>query len=403
MSPLRIAIWSIYYAPEPTGIAPVATGLARGLAERGHEVSVVTSHPHYPDPSWGRSAWPKRVVRDGLPVTELPIYTSRRSTARRALSELSYGAGSYLHARRAPTVDVVIVVVPSVLALPAASRYLQRTGTPFVIWLQDIVSGLARSTGIAGGGRVAALLEELERRGFERAEGIVTISSAFRRRLVGRGVEPGKIEHIHQAAGEWPQELPEQGSTGPTALAIGNVGLTQGLDRLAAAFQRSSELTAMGAELRVTGHGVGWGELAEVAEAPTTTLLGIVDRATLRKELAGARVGIVSQRPGVADFNLPSKMATYMANGLPVVAIVDPDTEVAEIVRESRGGWVLDSRDLDLACGRLASILAGSADLARASDLATSYARSNFDPDSATAAFEGFLERLVRERGAIAD
>src|ERR1700752_1139791 len=36
------------HAPEPAGIAPYTTGLAIGLAKRGHEVVVLTGHPHYP-------------------------------------------------------------------------------------------------------------------------------------------------------------------------------------------------------------------------------------------------------------------------------------------------------------------------------------------------------------------
>jgi len=45
---VKVVILGINYAPEPTGIAPYTTGLAMGLAERGHDVLVLTGHPHYP-------------------------------------------------------------------------------------------------------------------------------------------------------------------------------------------------------------------------------------------------------------------------------------------------------------------------------------------------------------------
>ncbi len=51
---MRIQLWTIYYDPEPMGIAPLAGVWARGMAERGHEVEVITAHPHYPTPQWGR-------------------------------------------------------------------------------------------------------------------------------------------------------------------------------------------------------------------------------------------------------------------------------------------------------------------------------------------------------------
>ena len=49
---VKVAILGINYAPEPTGIAPYTTRLATGLAERGHDVRVLTGLPHYPQ--WRR-------------------------------------------------------------------------------------------------------------------------------------------------------------------------------------------------------------------------------------------------------------------------------------------------------------------------------------------------------------
>jgi hypothetical protein len=47
---MKLLIISLHYAPEETGNAPYAAGLAEHLAGQGHEVTVVTGLPHYP--SW---------------------------------------------------------------------------------------------------------------------------------------------------------------------------------------------------------------------------------------------------------------------------------------------------------------------------------------------------------------
>ncbi|MBD0321819.1 MAG: glycosyltransferase WbuB, partial [Aldersonia sp.] len=49
---MRVKIVGINYAPETTGIAPYTSGLADGLAARGHRVEVLTGQPHYPQ--WRR-------------------------------------------------------------------------------------------------------------------------------------------------------------------------------------------------------------------------------------------------------------------------------------------------------------------------------------------------------------
>src|SRR3989442_13478543 len=44
---MRILIVNIYFHPDPTGTGLVITELARDLAAQGHNVTVITSVPHY--------------------------------------------------------------------------------------------------------------------------------------------------------------------------------------------------------------------------------------------------------------------------------------------------------------------------------------------------------------------
>ena len=87
---MRIQLWSYNYDPEPTGIAPLSTLWARGMAERGHDVTVVAAHPHYPEPAWGGAARPYRERRDGIPVIRLPLKVGRSSSRERLVQELSF-------------------------------------------------------------------------------------------------------------------------------------------------------------------------------------------------------------------------------------------------------------------------------------------------------------------------
>ena len=80
---LRIDLWTWQYEPEPTGIGPVAASWARSMKDHGHDVRVVTAHPHYPTPQWGRSWTPYYEQRDGIPVLRLPLWIGRQSALAR--------------------------------------------------------------------------------------------------------------------------------------------------------------------------------------------------------------------------------------------------------------------------------------------------------------------------------
>ena len=52
-----------------------------------------------------------------------------------------------------------------------------------------------------------------------------------------------------------------------------------------------------------------------------------------------AAVGLVTQAYDGIDFNVPSKLMNFMAYGIPVVASVRPDSEVARVIELIRR-WV---------------------------------------------------------------
>lgn len=396
---MKIHLWSIYYDPVPMGIGPVAAMLARQLAERGDDVTVIASHPHYPSPTWGTSLRPRRRVRDGIDVIELPVFTRRSKGWQRMLGELSYGAGQTVAALAPFKADVVVAAVPSLMVTPGASLYSHTRGVPWVLWLHDIVSGAAAATGLMDEGPALRMVKRLERFAFSDADRIVTISKAFEKQLLAAGVPAAKVEQIYGGASlslGSPRRGPVAGSS---VLVIGNIGLTQNLAELARAFQRSEPLRKLGAELRVTGDGVAAPEVREVAAGGDVTMLGVVSAAELTSELDRARIALVSQHPDVRDFNLPSKITTYMARGVPVFAVVNPDTEAAELVAASGAGWVADSRDLDGACRLLAELLADDAALARASDAGLSFAAEHFQASAVASRFGELLEELTSSPG----
>ncbi len=60
-----------------------------------------------------------------------------------------------------------------------------------------------------------------------------------------------------------------------------------------------------------------------------------------RALLRTADLGLVSLTPGVIAYAYPSKTATYLAEGLPLLVMVEPDSELALMVAREQVGHVL--------------------------------------------------------------
>lgn len=391
---MRIQLWSYNYAPEPQGIAPLSTVLAQALRDRSHKVLVVAAHPHYPQPAWGARVKPYRERRNGVPVLRLPLILGREGGLERVLQELSFTAGQTLVAPLLPPCDVLVAVSPSFPALAPCMAVSRLRRTPLVLWLQDIVTDAATSTGLLAAGPLLDAARRFELSTYRSAARIVVISEAFRDNLRLKGVPDEKIVRILNPMSQVPtarQDPWTNDATAPRVLAMGNIGLSQGLDQIVDAFEGSHELAAQGAELVFAGHGVEAGAVLSRIRSRRVRMLGVLGPAELELELKRARLGLVSQRADISEFNLPSKLMNYMAYGVPVIASVRPDSETARLVRASGAGWVTDARRMEEFARTTARVLADPPALARASEAGYSFARECFSPEGVAQRFERVL------------
>ena len=399
---MRLQLWSYNYEPEPQGIAPMSTMLARGLAARGNDVTVVAAHPHYPEPAWGVRVRPYRERRDGIPVLRLPLWAGRDSGVARIRQELSFLAAQTAVAPLLPRPDALVAVTPSFPALAAAMGFARARRVPLVIWLQDILPDGAVTTGLLKPGRLLDALFAFERAAYDTADRVVVISEAFRRNLLDKGVSDPKLERIFNPSSRQPEtaiDVDALATAPPKVLAMGNIGHTQGLDRIVDAFQADPRLAAFDARLVIAGHGVAADEVRARITAPRVSMPGVLYGAELEPELRSASLGLVSQRADVLEFNLPSKLMTYMAYGIPVLASVRPDSETANIVRESGAGWVTNAAEPAQFAERAAAVIRDTDALRSASAAGFAYAREHFTPRAVAKQFEQVLRGVAGHGG----
>jgi colanic acid biosynthesis glycosyl transferase WcaI len=394
---MRIQLWSYNYDPEPQGIAPLSRMLAMELAARGHEILVIAAHPHYPQASWGVRARPYRETRDGIPVIRLPLWIGRDNGAERMRQDVSFALMQSLAAPLLPSADAVIAVTPCFPALGPAMLFSRARRTPWIMWVQDIVTDGAATTGLIENSRLLRVANGFERMTYKSASRIVVISEAFRQNLEAKGVPGGKIVRIFNPSSREASEPVDldKALDKPRILAMGNIGHSQGLDRIVEAFQGSADLDALGAELVIAGHGVAADDVRAAVRSDRVSMPGVLYGEQLEPELRGASIGLVSQRAGIQEFNLPSKLMNYLAYGLPVIASVDPESETARIVQRSGAGWVTDARDPSQFASLAAAKLNDAGALKAASDAGFRYANDNFHPRAVAAKFDEVLVDVI--------
>ncbi len=395
---MRIQLWSYNYAPEPTGIGPVSRTWAQAMNELGHEVSVVAAHPHYPEPVWGRHILPTRSDEDGIEVVRLPLWVGRKSALARMRQDASFSAALAASYPFLPRCDARVVVSPCFPALSCAIAAGKLDRKPWLLWIQDILPDGAIGTGLVDEtSTTIRLSRKLESAAYRAADRIAVISDRFEANLLGKGVPSQRLCRIYN-----PATLPlasgprESFAAEPTVLVMGNIGHSQGLDRVVREFQESERLAAIGARLLITGTGVAAEQVRNAIASDRVEMLGLVDDARLKELLATATVGLVAQAAELPEFNFPSKLMNYLASALPTVGFVAADSEVSGVLAATGAGLAIDNAAPGSLAGGLADLLESPVRLHEMSDAAHTFAAENLSPQALARAFEREIDEIAK-------
>jgi len=403
----RILVWSPNYAPELTGIPPLVTDACDWLADHGHRIDVVTAVPNYPErkihPDYRGRMWlTERRGQVDLHRTWLWARPQERFVDK-ALYELSFAALSTpATLRQMRRADVLVCVVPCLGAAAVSAllvRALRASGRriPLVLWVQDLVLRAASSLGdlSPGARRVIGAAGAMESAVFRAADRLVVCSPVFAHHAERLGVQPARIETIHNWVDlDRVRAMPPREPVAPTRLLYaGNLGYTQGFGTLIDA----ARLVGDDIRLEIVGSGNSAAEVGRLAATTTNVRVSPpVANDDYPDLLASADVHVIVQRGISADANFPSKIASYLASGRPIVASISPDSAAASVLRES-GGALVVAPD---APGELAvaiRALSGRPELRRELGVrARAYAESHFGRDRALARLESAVVTAKR-------
>lgn len=336
-APLRVCYFNRSYWPDTGATGQLLTELAEDLARsHGMAVTVVTGYPTRYD-----GALPKTETRNGVRIIRARGTTlSPRSFAGRATNYLTYFMSASWLAVRLPKQDLTVALTdPPIIGLAALAA---RPRHGMIFFCQDIFPEVASLLEDFRSRTVNAVLEQLNRFLVRRAARIIALGDTMASRLVhGKGADAGKITVIHNWADTTaivpsPKDNPfaiEHGLDRRFVLLhAGNIGLGQNLDVV---IDAAEQLRHRPDILLLF---IGDGNRKPVLEArarerglQNIRFLPFQPREQLRWTYASSDACLVSLKPGLSGYIVPSKVYPILAAGRPLIAAVDSLSEVAAL------------------------------------------------------------------------
>lgn len=357
---MKLVVITPHFAPDVAPTGSVWTRLVEELANLGHQIEVITSLPWYRDhavePDYAGKLFRYEDARWGRIVRMNPFPArDKRALIRRAAAFAGFSALGAAFGIRGPAVDGVIAVSPPLTLGVTGWIAARARRAPFVFNVQDVYPDVAVELGVLREGKLLQAARRLERFSYERADAVTVLSEELQDNVRAKTSEPGKVRVIPNfvdttaiapadAENGYRREFGLDGKT--VVMYAGNVGLSQSLDVMlsaASALSYEEDLVFV-----VNGQGAARSDLERRARGlPNVRFIDMQPSERLTDVLSAADIHLVPLKRGLARASVPSKMYSILAAGRPLIASVDPGSEVARVVERSGAGVAVPPEDAE--------------------------------------------------------
>jgi colanic acid biosynthesis glycosyl transferase WcaI len=355
---VKLVVVTPHFAPDLAPTGEVVTRITHELITQGHRIEVITSLPWYRDHRIEPGYAGKLVRYEDVPwgrivrVNPFPT-TDKRNIARRAVSFAGFSLASAAVGGRGGNVDGVLALSPPLTLGLTGWAIARRRGAPLAFNIQDVYPDVAIELGVLSNHRLIAAARRLERLCYARADAVTVLSDDLKQNIMARMDEPTKIRVIPNFVDtDWitpsarDNEYRKQHGLQDKFVVMyaGNVGLSQSLDLVvdaAAALAHEREIVFV-----INGGGAAKAGLRERARGmDNVVFVDMQPSERLPRVLAAADVHLVPLKRGLARSSVPSKTYSILAAGRPLIASVDPGSEVARVVERSGSGIAVAPED----------------------------------------------------------
>lgn len=354
---MHILILTQYFWPENFRI----NDLALGLKEKGHDITVLTGIPNYPDGRFfpGYGIFKKRVEDyQGIKVVRVPL-VPRGSGGPISLA-LNYLSFAFFASLLGPfycrgNFDVIFVYEPSPVTVGLPALVLKKMkSAPILFWVQDLWPESLSATGAVRSEKILKMVEQLVRFIYRGCDRILVQSEAFFESIIKHGVPRGKILYFPNNTEEFYKPLDVEIDAlertrmpaGFRIMFAGNIGVAQDFATILDAAEKLKGYTDIHWIIIGDGRMRPWVEtqIHDRGLSKTMHLLGRYPAESMPRYFSLADVMLVTlKKEYIFSLTIPAKVQSYLACAKPILAALDG--EGSRVIEESGAGLACPSEN----------------------------------------------------------
>ncbi len=376
---MRILFLSDNFPPESNAPATRLYEHATRWVRDGHEVTVLTCAPNFPEgklyPGY-KNSWRVVEVIDGIRVVRVKTYiTANEGFLKRTLDYMSFMVMAFVMGLFERRPDVVVATSPQFFCAVGGWALSVVRWRPFVFELRDLWPASIVAVGAMQRSLIIRLLERVEMFLYRRARTIIPVTQSFREDLVARGIDRNKIHVVINGVDleryePRPRDLAlakEFGLDGKfVAGYVGTHGMAHALDKVLAAAERL--LDEPGIAFFFAGSGADRARVEQIVAKRGLHNVRLIPRQPKERmpalwSLCDIALVPLRDSPVFATV-IPSKIFESMGMGVPILMSL-PEGEATGIIRAANAGICVPPENPEALADAIKRLAASPDELAR--------------------------------------
>lgn len=358
----NILLHSLVFAPDGNSNAYIFSDIALELQKAGHNVSVITTTPHYSvlqdninsQPfSNGMKKWYKQSSFWGIPCYHIVVDPEKGGLINRISTYLRFHWYALRLAKfKDIKADVVIAQSPP-LTVGIINYMIAKIKNAKAIYIvQDLFPDGPIEQGKIKNKILIKALRIIEKKVYTKNDAIIAISDGIYGHLKERvpstktlGIIPNFVNcEIYHPLPKNNYIIDEYNLKSRFVVSyVGNIGNAHDLSPL---LYCAKQLKDINVTFLIAGSGIRkdyFETMAKEDHLDNVIFMGYQKRENTPYINAISDICLVMLAPHVKSFSFPSKTYTLMAMGKPIIVMCSNESNVADFITNTRSGWVVDS------------------------------------------------------------
>lgn len=407
---MKILILTQYFSPENFRINDFAVEFKR----RGHDVSVLTGIPNYPNGKFydGYGFFKKRSeFIDGIKVLRAPLIPrGSGSRIRLAINYFSFVVGAILTSLKLiqNKFDIVFVFEPSPITVCLPAIFIKKVKKiPICFWVLDLWPESVVSAGNLNSGIIIKVLNPLVKYIYNESDKILVSSRGFINSIEEKGIQRKKIDFFPQ----WAETLFKPVSPDLSLINgvpknsfkimfAGNIGEAQDFPSILETAKMLKSEQNINWIILGGGRKEQWvkNEIKNHRLEKCFHMLGNFPLNKMPEFYANADCMLFSlKREYIFSITIPAKVQSYLACAKPVLAMIDG--EASKTIEEANAGLTCPSESPDLLAENIKQLSSlKKNELEKLGQNALNYYKKEFERTMLMDKMENIFSKMTRRK-----